>query len=113
MAAKTVSERIFGSLLAKGREIEQVIIHMAGYAPNQPEITPAGFDSLLDAIEIKNAEVNAKVAIAGAKIASRAALYSRKPEGILGRVGRIKAAIAAQFGRSSTEYTAAAKIKLG
>ena len=111
-APKEVSqfEVSFGSRLAKARQIEQVILATPNYTPSNTAITAAGFDALLDQIELKNAEVSAKVAIAGQKVDNRLALY-KGPNGLLNRAMRIKAAIAAQFGRQSQAYKDAVRIK--
>jgi hypothetical protein len=97
-------ELSFGAMLEKARQLEQIILLIPGYAPSAADITPAGLDALLDDIELKNAEVAAKLAIANKKIENRAAAYANDPAGLRGRVTRIKAAIAAQYGRNSPEY---------
>jgi hypothetical protein len=111
-APKEVSqfEVSFGSRLAKARQIEQVILATPNYTPSNTAITAAGFDALLDQIELKNAEVSAKVAIAGQKVDNRSEMYKGE-NGLLNRAMRIKAAIAAQFGRQSEAYKDAVRIK--
>jgi hypothetical protein len=94
----------YGAMLDKARQLEQIILQTPGYAPSADDISPTGFDALLDEIELKNAEVAAKLAIANKKIDNRAAAYSKDPNGLRGRATRIKAAIAAQYGRNSPEY---------
>ena len=112
-AKKKISqyEVSFGSMLAKGRELEQIILTHTGYNPSMSDITPAGFDALLDQIELKNAEVAAKLAIANEKISTRERAYSTQPQGLRGRAARIKAAIAGQYGRNSAQYKNALEIK--
>jgi hypothetical protein len=101
----------FGARLEKARQIEQIILAEPGYAPSNPAITAAGIDALLDAIDLKNAEVAAKEAIAKQKIENQRTLYYGK-NGLIERAARIKAAIAAIFGRQSDAYKNAVRIRI-
>ncbi|MCS7009411.1 MAG: hypothetical protein NZL93_05690 [Chthoniobacterales bacterium] len=102
----------FGSILARGRELEQILLTLPGYNPPTSDLTPTALDALLDAIELKNAEVAAKLAIANQKISLREKLYSTDPTGLRGLNSRIKLAVASQYGKKSPQYTNLTELKV-
>lgn len=96
----STSERSYGSLLAVGREILEVIKTVAGYAPSNTTLTVVNFTALLDSIDAKNSLVAQRQEEWDNFVETRSALY----DDLADRVKKVKLALAAQYGKSSNEY---------
>lgn len=101
----STSEVSYGSMLAVGKEVLEVIKTVAGYAPSNTALTVANFTTFLDDIDAKNSLVAQKQEEWDNSIEARSALY----ETLAGRVMKVKLALAAQFGKTSNEYKDALK----
>lgn len=100
--AKTIStsERSFGSMLAVGREILEVIKTVAGYAPSNTKLTVLNFTAFLDSIDAQNSLVAQKLEEWDNAVEARSGLYVTLAE----NVKKVKLALAAQYGKASNEY---------
>jgi len=96
----STSEKSFGSLLAVGKELLEVIKTVPGYAPSNTSLTVANFTAYLDSIDTKNSLVAQKLEEYDNSVEARKSLY----DDLKTRVQKVKLAIAAQFGKTSNEY---------
>ncbi|MBK7380159.1 MAG: hypothetical protein IPJ03_14365 [Ignavibacteriales bacterium] len=96
----STSEVSFGSVLAAGRELLEVIKSVAGYAPSNTNITVANFTSFLNSIEQKNTLIYQRLEQYDNDVEVRMEKYITLKD----RVSKIKAALASQFGKNSNEY---------
>ena len=96
----STSERSYGSMLQAGKDVLEVIKTIAGYAPSNTEITVANFTTMLAAIDAKNSSVAAMQETYDNKVETRASLYND----LSGRITKVKAALASQYGKQSNEY---------
>ena len=60
------SERTFGQLLEKGRQLLPHIQNLAGYAPAEVDLEPASFDAFLNLVASANVQVECGVGFASA-----------------------------------------------
>jgi hypothetical protein len=102
VTAKTnsTSEQSYGSMLAAGREVLEVIKTIAGYAPPTAKLTVANFNNFLNSLDVKNSLVGSKQELYDNDVETRGSLYDQLQD----RIAKIKLALAAQFGKSSNEY---------
>ena len=96
----STSERSYGSMLAVGREVLEVIKTVAGYAPSNTALTVVNFTTFLDGIDTKNSLVAQRQAEWDNAVEARIALY----DDLADRVRKVRLALAAQFGKTSNEY---------
>lgn len=96
----STSERSYGSMLAVGKEVLEVIKTVAGYAPSNTALTVANLTTFLDDIDTKNSLVAQRQAEWDNSVEARIALY----DDLADRVKKVKLALAAQFGKTSNEY---------
>ena len=101
----STSERSYGSMLQAGKDVLEVIKTIAGYAPSNTDITVANFTTTLAAIDAENSSVAAMQETYDNKVEARASLY----DDLSGRITKVKAALASQFGKQSNEYKDAVK----
>ena len=96
----STSERSFGSMLAVGREILEVIKTITGYAPSNTKLTVADFTTFLDSIDTQNSLVAQKLEEWDNSVELRSGFYVTLAE----NVKKVKLALASQFGKTSNEY---------
>ena len=96
----STSEVSFGSMLAAGKELLEVIKTVPGYAPSNTALTVADFTTFLGSIDTKNSLVAQKLEEYDNSVEARSALYVTLAD----RVAKVKLALAAQFGKTSNEY---------
>lgn len=96
----STSEVSFGSVLAVGRELLEVIKTVAGYAPSNTALTVANFTASLNSIDAKNSLIYQRLEQYDNTVELRLSKY----ETLADRVTKIKSALAAQFGKKSNEY---------
>lgn len=96
----STSEQSYGSVLAYGYNILEILKVKPGYAPTNPDLTIANLTTFLDGINALNKSVHNKQAVLDNAIEERAKLYVD----LQGRIQKIKMALASQFGKQSNEY---------
>jgi len=96
----STSEVSYGSILAAGREILEVIKTVVGYAPSNTALTVADLTTFLDSIDTKNSLVAQRLEEYDNSVEARSAFYVTLAD----TVQKIKLALAAQFGKTSNEY---------
>lgn len=93
-------ELSFGSMLGTGRELLEAIKNLPSYLPSNTNLTVANFTTFLDSIEAKNTLVAQRYEEYDDAAEARLALYATLAE----RSGRIKLALASQYGKDSDVY---------
>lgn len=96
----STSEVSYGSVLAAGRELLEVIKTVAGYAPSNTALTVANFTASLNSIDQKNSLIYQRLEQYDNAVELRLSKYVTLAD----IVTKIKSALAAQFGKSSNEY---------
>jgi len=101
----STSERSYGSMLAVGKEVLEVIKLVAGYAPSNTTLTVANFTTFLESIDTKNSLVAQKQEQWDNSLEARGTLYNTLADS----VKKVKLALAAQYGKTSPEFADAVK----
>jgi hypothetical protein len=104
------SEKSYGSLIAAGRNIYQIITSIPGYAPSNPMIQKDNFGTFLDSVDNLNNEVSRNYIAADKAIKDRYLAYEGE-DGLKVKFRAIKSYVASQYGRKSNEYEEINKIK--
>jgi hypothetical protein len=105
------SERSYGSLVQFGRDLAAAAAKVPGYTPTAADIKPANLVLAMKALADKNDAVATALAEARDATDSRAAIYDHPETGLKSVFQQVKAAVASQFGRRSSEYGAVGGIR--
>ncbi len=105
------NETSFGSIVADAKKILAVISGLAGYAPSNSDLKVANYTALIADCELKNKNVAQALIANSNAIDARAKLYDGT-NGLSNVSQQIVDYIASTFGKSSTIYKQAVKLKI-